>query len=173
MSITRAGLFAALDALGIEHETVDHPAIFTVEEGRGFKSAMKGGHSKNLFLKDKKGGLALAVAWCDTAADLVGLGKALGAQGRYSFAKPDLMAETLGVAPGSATPFALLNAQRGALKHVAVDSALLRFDQVWFHPLENTASTAISPTDLLRFVQRCGVAPAIIDFADPRPTSGA
>ena len=74
---SRADLFEHLDRLGVAHRTVDHPPIFTVEEGRDFKADMPGGHSKNLFLKDKKGALTLAVAWCDTRVDLVGLGKAM------------------------------------------------------------------------------------------------
>ena len=42
-----------LDDLGIAHKTVEHPATFTVEEGRHLKASMPGGHSKNLFMKDK------------------------------------------------------------------------------------------------------------------------
>ena len=48
-------LFAYLDSLGIAHKTVTHPAVFTVEEGRELRGAIAGGHTKNLFLRDKKG----------------------------------------------------------------------------------------------------------------------
>jgi Ala-tRNA(Pro) deacylase len=167
MPSTRADLFARLDALGIAHRTVEHPPIFTVEEGRNLKASMPGGHSKNLFLKDKKDRLFLAVCHCDTAVDLVGYGKVAGAKGRLSFGRPDLMTATLGVIPGAVTPFALLNDSARALAEVAVDEALMRWDAVWFHPLENTASTAISPAGLLAFIRACGFAPRLLNLAAP------
>jgi Ala-tRNA(Pro) deacylase len=131
---------------------------------------MPGGHSKNLFLKDKKDRLFLAVCHCDTAVDLVGYGKAAGAKGRLSFGRPDLMTATLGVIPGAVTPFALINESARALAEVAVDDALMRWEKVWFHPLENTASTAITPAGLLTFIRACGFAPRLVDLA--RPASG-
>ncbi len=167
MAKTRSDLFAFLDALRIPHRTVEHPPIFTVDEGRDFKSSMPGGHSKNLFLKDKKDRLFLAVAHCDTPVDIVGYGKAAGAKGRLSFGKPALMTATLGVIPGAVTPFALVNAGASALTGVAVDTALLSWPAVWFHPLENTASTAVAPRDLLRFIEACGHAPRLVDLAAP------
>ncbi len=164
---TRVDLFARFDALGLNHKTVEHPAFFTVEEGRSFKADMPGGHSKNLFLKDKKGVLTLAVALADTRVDLVGLGKAIGAKGRLSFGKPELMTQTLRVIPGSVTPFALINPSAEALSRIVLDSALIAADPVWFHPLENTASTAISPDDLMVFLNSCGFEPEIRDLSAP------
>lgn len=167
MPATRAALFARLDALGIAHRTVEHPPVFTVEEGRDMKSSMPGGHSKNLFLKDKKDRLFLAVCHCDTPVNLVGYGKVAGAKGRLSFGKPDLMTATLGVIPGAVTPFALINESARALAEVAVDAALLRWDAVWFHPLDNTASTAVSPDGLLAFIRACGFEPRLLDLQNP------
>ncbi|WP_425410446.1 prolyl-tRNA synthetase associated domain-containing protein [Hyphococcus sp.] len=164
---TRADLLAYLDRLGVAHRTVEHPAIFTVEEGRDLKRQWPGGHSKNLFLKDKKGALYLAVALAETRIDLVGLGKRLGAKGRLSFGKPALMTQTLGVIPGAVTPFTLMNKSAAALTAVILDTALLSAAPVWFHPLENTASTAISPEDLKVFVSACGFQPLIIDLTAP------
>lgn len=164
---SRADLFAFLDARGLAHRTVEHEAVFTVEESRGLKRDLPGGHSKNLFLKDKKGALYLAVAHAETKVDLVGLGKALGARGRLSFGKPALMTQTLGVMPGSVTPFALINDCAQALAAVVIDRHLLACDPVWFHPLENTASMAVSPQGLLSFVRACGFAPDIRDLAAP------
>ena len=48
-------LFAYLDSLGIAHQTVTHPPVFTVEEARALRGQIAGGHTKNLFLRDKKG----------------------------------------------------------------------------------------------------------------------
>jgi len=168
MPATRQQLFARLDELGVKHRTIDHRPVFTVEEGRDLKASTPGGHSKNLFLKDKKASLFLAICHCDTAVDLVGYGRAAGARGRLSFGKPDLMTQTLGVAPGSVTPFALINESAGALAEIAVDRALMDWDEVWFHPLENTASTAVSPDGLLQFIRASGFEPRLLDLANPQ-----
>jgi Ala-tRNA(Pro) deacylase len=167
MPAARADLFRRLDELGIAHRTVEHPAFFTVEDGRDLKRQWPGGHSKNLFLKDRADRLYLAVALGETRVDLVGLGKRLGAKGRLSFGSPDLLRETLGVAAGAVTPFALMNDTARPLEGVVVDVALLAHDPVWFHPLENTASTAVSPADFMKFLAACGVAPMKLDLARP------
>ena len=49
-----ADLFAFLERLGIATETFEHAPVFTVAESRSIKAAIRGGHSKNLFLKDRK-----------------------------------------------------------------------------------------------------------------------
>lgn len=167
MPATRADLFAQLDRLGIESRTVDHPAVFTVAEGREMKLALPGGHSKNLFLKDKGDRLYLASALAETEVDLVGLGKRLGSKGRLSFGRPDLMTQTLGVIPGAVTPFALMNDSARALSRFVLDKNILAREPLWFHPLENTASTAVSAADFLKFLAALGVEPLIIDLARP------
>jgi Ala-tRNA(Pro) deacylase len=77
-------LFAALDGLGIAHTTVRHPPLFTVEQSRTLRGQIPGGHTKNLFLRDKKGALYLVVALEDAEIELKGLHRLLGATGRFS-----------------------------------------------------------------------------------------
>ena len=168
---SRADLFAAFDALGIAHRTVDHPAVFTVEDGASIKGEMPGGHTKNLFLKDKAGALVLVSALGETRVPVNRLHKALaetpggGAQ-RFSFAKEELLWDALGVRPGSVTAFALINDPGpGGRVRMVLDAALLACDLVNFHPLENTATTAIARDDLLAFIHATGREPDVIDFA--------
>ncbi len=165
----RRQLFEKLDELGIIHETREHRAVFKVEEGRDLKATMPGGHSKNLFMKDKKGKFFLAVAHADTKVDLVALGKVAGSKGRLSFGKPDAMNDILGVSPGSVTPFAMINDQDHKIGMMVLDRALMAFDKIWFHPLINTASTSISSEGLVRFLKACGAKPVITDLTNPRP----
>ena len=162
--LTEKQLFEHLKTLGIQSQTVEHPAIMTVAEGREFKAEMPGGHSKNLFLKDKKSALTLITAHCDTEIDLVSFGKQLNAKGRLSFASAPLMLEILAVTPGAVTPFALLNSAARNITNVIVDKAFFDFETVWFHPLRNTASTAISPSELLRFLSSTGHEPRLVSF---------
>lgn len=163
-------LFACLDALGIRHETAWHEATFTVEEGRHLKAALPGGHTKNLFLKDKDGALVLVTAWVDSALSLNQLHKRLGTR-RLSFAGPDLMQDVLGVLPGSVTAFALAN-DREALVRFVLDAALEGFDRINFHPLVNTATTGVSLADFRRFVTATGHTIETVDFAGLDVRSG-
>src|SRR5690348_15659161 len=95
-----ADLFAFLDGLGISHQTVAHPPLFTVEESRALRGKIPGGHTKNLFLKDKKGALFLVVALEEARIALNALHRVLGAAGRFSFGSAEQMLEFLGVVPG-------------------------------------------------------------------------
>ena len=171
MTTTRADLFARLDALGIAHSTVDHPPVFTVEEGRDIKAKMPGGHTKNLFLADKKGAIILISALGETEVKINRLHRHLGC-GRLSFGKADLLLEVLGVRPGSVTAFALIN-DTGQRVRFVLDKALAVHDPVNFHPLSNDATTAISPHDLVRFVEDTGHRVEIFDFSTLLDEAGA
>jgi Ala-tRNA(Pro) deacylase len=163
---TQDELFAYLDTLGIAHQTVTHPAVFTVEEARDLRGAVPGGHTKNLFLRDKKGATYLVVTPEDAAIELRSLHRVLGASGRFSFGSAELMRELLGVAPGSVTPFAAINDREGRV-NVVLDAALMAHEVLNFHPLVNTATTSISREGLLKFLAATGHAPRI------EPVSGA
>src|SRR6266481_8510718 len=113
MAASPSDLFAFLDRLGIAHVTVTHPPLFTVEQSRELRGTIPGGHTKNLFLKDKRGAYYLVVASEDAAIDMKGLHRRLGAKGRFSFGSADALRELLGVEPGSVTPFAAINDAAG------------------------------------------------------------
>ena len=82
-------LLAYLAALGVETETVDHPPLFTVADSRTLRGDIPGGHTKNLFVKDKKGRLFLLVLGEETSVDLKRVHETIGAQGRVSFGSAD------------------------------------------------------------------------------------
>jgi Ala-tRNA(Pro) deacylase len=160
MPATRDELFRRLDELGIATRTVEHGAVFTVAQSADIDREISGGHTKNLFLKDAKGQLFLVIAHAHSAIDLKALPKLVGGS-RMSFGKPDLMLEVLGVTPGSVTAFALINDTTQRCE-VVVDAALMAFDTVNCHPLENTATTNIARDELLAFIRACGHAPRIL-----------
>jgi Ala-tRNA(Pro) deacylase len=160
MPATPDNLFAFLDTLGIAHKTVTHPAVFTVEEARDLRGAIAGGHTKNLFLRDKKGAAYLVVAPEEAAVELRPLHRLLGASGRFSFGSAELMRDLLGVAPGSVTPFAAIN-DKDRRVTVVLDAALMAHEALNFHPLVNTATTTISRDGLLKFLAATGHPPRI------------
>ena len=110
-----------------------HPPLFTVEQSRSLRGTIPGGHTKNLFLKDKKGALYLVTALEDAAIELKSLHRRLGAHGRFSFGPAELMRETLGVEPGAVTPFAAINDRAGRVT-VVLDAALMAHDTINAHP---------------------------------------
>lgn len=163
--VTRAQLFARLDELAIAYRTYDHVPVFTVEEAKALRGTLPGGHCKNLFLKDKKDKLYLVVALEERKIDINALAKRIGAA-RMSFGNADLLLATLGVTPGSVTPFSLIN-DREHRVHVILDAEMLRHDPVNYHPLVNDQTTALSPKDLIKFIESCGHRPHILDFDSP------
>lgn len=162
-SATQNQLFAEFERLGIPHQTVTHPPVFTVEEARQFRGQISGGHTKNLFLQDRKDRLYLAVTIEDFPVDLKALGLLLGANGRLSFASPERLRAQLGVEPGSVTPFSLVN-DKAHIVTPALDEAMLEVSPLNFHPLANTATTAVSSLDLLKFIAAQGHVPLRLRF---------
>ena len=165
MPLSRDDLLARFAELGIETKTHDHPAVFTVAESREFKHAIPGGHSKNLLLKDKKGRVFLVTAEADAAIDLKAISDKIGASGRVTFGKAELLMELLGVIPGAVTPFGVVNDVAGVVTMV-LDAPLLEHEIVNFHPLENTATTSIHRDDLVRFLTMTGHPPLIVTVSD-------
>ncbi|HEX5776394.1 MAG TPA: YbaK/EbsC family protein [Caulobacteraceae bacterium] len=159
---SRADLIAFLDELGVEHRTLDHPAVFRVGEGDEIKAALPGAHTKNLFLKDGKDQLWLISAEGHTQIDLKRLPPVIGS-GRLSFGNAALMEETLGVTPGSVTAFGLIN-DVGRRVRFVLDAALADAEAVNFHPLTNTATTGVSQGGFRQFLSALGVQPLVVDF---------
>jgi Ala-tRNA(Pro) deacylase len=170
MPATRQDLIARLAELGIKTRTFEHEAVFTVAESGEIERELPGAHTKNLFLKDDKGALFLVIAQSSTRVDLKALSRTLGA-GRFSFGKPELLSEVLGIQPGSVTAFAVMNDADKRVQ-VVVDDNLMAHDSVNCHPLENTATTNIAREDLLRFIRSCGHEPIIATLGGAATASG-
>jgi Ala-tRNA(Pro) deacylase len=159
-----AALDRRLMTLGIKTHTFSHAPVFTVEEAKALRGRIVGGHTKNLFLKDKKDGLWLVVAREEMRIDLNALAKQLGCP-RFSFGSPELLVAALGIPPGSVTPFALMN-DRNAKVHVVLDEGMMTLDPLNFHPLRNDRTTAIAPNDLLKFIRDTGHEPRIVQLPE-------
>jgi len=161
MPATPAELFAFLTRLGIAHHTVTHPPLFTVEQSRALRGLIPGGHTKNLFLKDKKDALFMVVALEDAGVELKGLHRTVGASGRFSFGSADLLRAVLGVEPGAVTPFAVMNDTDRRVT-VVLDAAMMTHATLNYHPLDNTMTTSIGRDDLVRFLHATGHAPHVV-----------
>ena len=166
---TCAELFATLDALGLPHTTLAHDPVFTVEQARMLRGRLSGGHSKNLFLRNKKGRMWLLTCDESRTVDLNQLAQLLGAK-RFSFASAERLMFYLGVIPGAVTPLAVVNDTANAVQMV-IDAKLLNETLLNFHPLNNAMTTQIASHDLMTFLKALNHAPIIVDF--DRGVSGA
>jgi Ala-tRNA(Pro) deacylase len=171
MPVTPDQFFAVLDALGIAYKTVKHPPLFTVEQSRVLRGQIPGGHTKNLFLRDKKYELYLVVALEDADIELKGLHRRLGASGRFSFGSSNLLREVLGVEPGAVTPFGAINDTQGRVT-IVLDTPMMEHETLNYHPLVNTMTTSIKRGDLLKFLQSTGHVPRI-ERVSGRPLGGS
>ena len=154
-------LLAYLAELSIETATVEHPPLFTVEDSQALRGDIPGGHTKNLFVKDKKSRLFLLVLGEETPVDLKRVHEKIGAQGRVSFGSAELLTEVWGVAPGAVTPFGAINDEAGRVS-VVLDAAMMRHERLNFHPLVNTRTTGLASADLVKFLRATGHEPLIV-----------
>ena len=171
MPATPEDLFTFLDRLGIVTSTVTHPPLFTVEQSRELRGRIPGAHTKNLFLIDRKDRLFLVVAEEDAEIDLKHLHRRIGASGRLSFGKPELLRAALGVEPGSVTAFAAMNDEEGRVS-ILIDAALAAQTDLNCHPLVNTRTTRLATADLIRFLRETGHEPRIFPISGPDPSAG-
>ncbi|MBO6717153.1 MAG: prolyl-tRNA synthetase associated domain-containing protein [Rhizobiaceae bacterium] len=155
MAMTREELIRHLDGLGIETRTYEHPPLFTVADSEALRGDIPGGHTKNLFLKDKKGRFFLLTVGEHAVIDLKTIHTRIGASGRVSFGNAEKLQELLGVQPGAVTIFGLIN-DRDTQVTAFLDADLMEHDPINAHPLTNDATTAIGRDDLLRFIESTG-----------------
>ncbi len=157
-------LFAFLAGLDIPVTTISHPPLFTVADSQALRGEIPGGHTKNLFLKDRKDQYFLLTVEEEATVDLKTIHTLIGAAGRVSFGRPDALMDLLGVIPGAVTAFGVIN-DTGQRVKVFVDAALLEHAVVNAHPLTNEATTSIAAQDLLRFIKATGHDPSILKLS--------
>lgn len=148
-------IYKILKQLKIDYEKYDHPAVFTVEEAEKYDRGIDGGKTKNLFLRNKKGDKHyLLIVESNKMTDLKKLAF-LVKEKKLSFASPERLKETLGLIPGSVSPFGLINNTDKSVE-VIVDNGLLKYEKLGFHPNINTATIVIKTDDFKRFLNWVG-----------------
>ncbi len=162
---TAEDLYRFLDDLGIAHTTKHHPPVFTVSESESLRDEIPGGHTKNLFVKDKKDQFFVLTVEERAVVDLKTVHKLIGASSRVSFANPEKMLDYLGVIPGSVTVFGAINDTQGKVTFV-LDEELMRHEIINGHPLSNDATTSIGRDDLIRFLKATGHDPLVLKVTD-------
>ncbi len=143
-----------LDDIGIAYQQYDHPPVFTVEEAAKYDRG-HAGHSKNLFLRNKKGNRHfLVVLGADKQVNIRDIADAVG-ENNLGFASPERLLKYLGLTPGSVSPFGLVNDTAKGVE-VIVDNELLKSDNQGFHPNINTSTLILSTEDFKKFLSSTG-----------------
>jgi Ala-tRNA(Pro) deacylase len=147
--------------LGIQTATIQHPPLHTVADSKALRGEISGGHTKNLFVKDKKDQFFLLTVDEDAIVDLKTIHHVIGAASKVSFGKPEALLELLGVTPGAVTVFGAVNDVDGKVS-VFLDSDLMKNSVINGHPLVNDATTSIARDDLVTFLRATGHEPRIL-----------
>ena len=151
MNDVRGRVYAELERLGITYDVYEHPPVFNSEDVDKYWREIPATPVKNLFLRNKKGNREyLVILGVDKRADLQQLVKVIG-DDRFSFGSAERLMQTLGVTPGSVSPFGLLHDGSRRVQ-VIIDKDLRNAARLIVHPNDNTASLTISFSDLERFL---------------------
>lgn len=149
LAATPEQLLSALEHCGVEHQTIVHEALYTVDQARTIDYDKPGAHTKNLFLRNKKGRMFLLVVERDHRVDLRSLRDKLNVPGgQFAFASTERLGLYLGVVPGSVSPLAVFNDHECAVQ-VLIQNTLLDHEWIYLHPCRNTHSTRLRTSDLL------------------------
>ena len=159
---TEESLLKLLGEFGIKYDYRAHQAVFTCEQANAVFPEMAGRHCKNLFVKDRDGGMWLLVIPDDRRADLKAIAEKIGSK-RLSFCSADEMTSCLGVTPGSATPLAVINDVNNRVMLV-MDAVIMGWDKIPCHPLTNTATISIDTEDFRKFITHTGHELNVVDL---------
>ena len=157
-------LMEKFDNLGISYELHHHKAVYTVAESESVDAKIAGTHCRNLFLRDKKKKNYLLVLPVTGDVDMKKLPDALGSN-RLSFGSSDRLWEYLGVRPGSVCPFSIVNDTENQVQ-ICLEKSMREADIVNYHPLLNTMTASIKPSDLIKFIEDCGHEAHIVDLSE-------
>ena len=148
--LTKLNLLKLLSSKGLDFQIHEHEPLHTVDDSEKLRGEISGAHTKNLFLKNKKGNFYLFS--CDEKAkvDLKKFSKAIDAK-NLSFANEVYLEKYLSIKPGSVSPFALLNDVESIVTFY-LDENLANSSVINFHPLVNTSTVSLKTKDFINFI---------------------
>ncbi|WP_373482797.1 prolyl-tRNA synthetase associated domain-containing protein [Acetobacterium sp.] len=162
MSIEKQGVLDLLDDAKISYRSVEHQAVYTIDEMKKLNLPDADCIAKNLFVRDdKKKHFYLISVQEEKQVDLKNLRETIGSR-RLSFASEKDLQEIMGLEKGSVTPFGVFNDKN---KRVAVfiDE---RFNNriIAIHPNENTMTVWLKTADLVELLRTHGSSVEIINL---------
>lgn len=146
----------------IPFETVEHEAVFNMEEMSKINLPHPEADAKNLFVRDDKHlNFYLITVRGDKRVNLKEFRKANGTR-PLTFASETELFEILRLTPGSVTPLGLLSDDERKVKFY-IDSDLAK-GLVGVHPNENTATIFLKTEDLIGLIKEHGNETNIVEI---------
>ena len=166
MTETAREVFARLDAMGIEYEFIEHPAVHTIEECAGIDARLGSVTAKNYFLTTKnRRRFFLCLVRPEARFRSSDISRQAGAS-RLSFAGEEDLLSRLRVHPGAVSPMGLLFDEARDVE-LLMDRELSRMDRLAFHPCDNTCTLAMRADDFLNhFLSQLGREPRFVEIHD-------
>ena len=164
MASVKEDVLAALGALGIPYELLEHAPVHTMEDCRAAEEALGGVMPKNLFLTPRNhASHHLLIARAEAPFRTSRISRQLGVS-RLSFATAEELMDMLRTLPGAISPMGLLFDGEKKVR-LAIDRALRGEERLLFHPCVNTATLAVSGVDFFeRLLPALGHEAAYVDM---------
>ena len=156
-------IYTLLEEHSIAYTKTEHEAVFTCGDAeKKLRDDLPGAHTKNLFLRDRKGRRHfLVVVGYEKNVDLTALREILEVS-KLGFASDERLLKYLGVTPGAVTLLGLVNDTEHAVELI-IDEALWNAEEVLCHPLVNTATLSIPHAGIEKFLEVTGHKAMVID----------
>ena len=157
-------LLRQLETAGISHHTVDHAPMWTVEDAKSIRAPSPYGHTKNLFVRNKKGRMWLLTLHENRKVDLKQAAVIVGTN-RFSFVSHQRLMQYLGVLPGAVSALSILNDVTRQVQFF-IDEALMHAPELHLHPLINTRTTSVNRQALLSYLETAGYPHQVLRFSE-------
>ena len=160
--MNKAETYEFLRAKNIPFETVEHEAVFNMEEMSKISLPHPEADAKNLFVRDDKHlNFYLITVRGDKRVNLKEFRKANGTR-PLTFASETELFEILRLTLGSVTPLGLLSDDERKVKFY-IDSDLVK-GLVGVHPNDNTATVWMKTADLMMLLREHGTRVSVVPF---------
>lgn len=148
----RQKAFSALNSAGVEFALEEHKPVYTIEAVMETGLFDKCEVCKNLFICDDKGKRHyLFIAPGRKEISLKSLAERIGEK-KIRFCSENRLMKYLGVQAGFVSPLALINDEDGEVT-VILDADLRNYENLGFHPNDNSATCIISYFGLIKFLE--------------------
>ena len=140
-----------LKDMNLNFKTFSHPPVLTCDEAEKYNSEIKGIHSKNLFLKNKKSNrFFLIIIPSKVKLELKRFEILLNEKLR--FANEDELKNILNLSTGAVSPFGLIN-DTNSKTEIIISKDVWNSDFISFHPNINTETLELSKQDFHKYIE--------------------
>ena len=166
MTDTAREVYARLDAMGIQYTSVEHEAVYTIDDCRITDMKLGGVTAKNYFLTTKnKKNFYLCLVRPEARLRTSDVSKQV-ASSRLSFGSEEQMQELLHVHPGAVSPMGLMFDAENRVR-LLVDTGLMEVENIAFHPCDNTQTLVMKTADFFGiFLPAVGHEPTFVEIHD-------